>query len=178
VPELVETLQLELGGKEEPVLGVEVGAEKGKNFGLVKELYQLFGELAASNQKYRSPQAVLLSLVDEAGQQLHIGDQMDITEFNMIFVHQLNAGLKLLQEHSSKEEGDFNEDEMKEGNSIKNIARNESILSKKAFFASHESPDAGSEPIGPTSYFQRSSVKSFKTVEELKQASDKKEVEQ
>lgn len=61
---------------------------------LVKQLQLLFSALIRSHRRYLDPSNVLNALVDDFGNQLMIGDQKDVGEFNMIFVSRLEDGMK------------------------------------------------------------------------------------
>jgi ubiquitin carboxyl-terminal hydrolase 25/28 len=61
---------------------------------LVENLKQLFCNLIASDRKYIDPTAVLSSIVDDYGNELTIGDQKDIGEFNLVFLSRIEDGLQ------------------------------------------------------------------------------------
>lgn len=46
-----------------------------------------------TNKKYQEPSAVLTSLVDDFGNQLILGDQKDVAEFNLNFLERIEEGL-------------------------------------------------------------------------------------
>lgn len=49
--------------------------------------------MIASDRKYVDPTPVLTSIVDDYGNELPIGDQKDIGEFNLIFLSRIDEGL-------------------------------------------------------------------------------------
>jgi len=56
-------------------------------------MQHLFGQMARSDKKYADPTSVLNCVTDEAGQNINIGDQADIGEFNGIFLSRIEEGL-------------------------------------------------------------------------------------
>lgn len=52
--------------------------------------------MIASDRKYVDPTPVLTSIVDDYGNELPIGDQKDIGEFNLIFLSRIDEGLSEL----------------------------------------------------------------------------------
>jgi len=60
---------------------------------LVDNLRTLFCQLIASDRKYADPTPVLTALVDDYGNELAIGDQKDIGEFNLLFLSRIEDGL-------------------------------------------------------------------------------------
>jgi ubiquitin carboxyl-terminal hydrolase 25/28 len=61
---------------------------------LVDNLKALFCQLIASDRKYIDPTPVLSVLVDDYGNELAIGDQKDIGEFNLVFLSRIEDGLE------------------------------------------------------------------------------------
>ncbi len=61
---------------------------------LVENLKQLFCSLIASDRKYVDPTSVISSIVDDYGNELAIGDQKDIGEFNLVFLSRIEDGLE------------------------------------------------------------------------------------
>ena len=51
--------------------------------------------MIASDRKYIDPTDVITSVVDDYGNQIPIGDQKDIGEFNLIFLSRIDEGLCL-----------------------------------------------------------------------------------
>ena len=51
--------------------------------------------MIASDRKYIDPTDVITSIVDDYGNQIPIGDQKDIGEFNLIFLSRVDEGLGL-----------------------------------------------------------------------------------
>lgn len=49
--------------------------------------------MIGSDRKYVDPTPVLTSVVDDYGNELPIGDQKDIGEFNLIFLSRIDEGL-------------------------------------------------------------------------------------
>lgn len=61
---------------------------------LVQHLKNLFCSLIASDRKYLDPTPVITSIVDDYGNDLAVGDQKDIGEFNLIFLSRIEDGLE------------------------------------------------------------------------------------
>ena len=61
---------------------------------MVENLKVLFSELIASDKKYVDPKPVITSIVDDYGNELAVGDQKDIGEFNLIFLSRIEDGLE------------------------------------------------------------------------------------
>ena len=65
--------------------------------------------MIGSDRKYVDPTAVLTSIVDDYGNQLPIGDQKDIGEFNLIFLSRIDEGLgELYNKEKMQVEGEEN----------------------------------------------------------------------
>lgn len=60
----------------------------------VKQVQRLFAYLTRSHRKYQDPSAVLNALVDDYGNQIGIGDQKDVGEFNIILISRIEQGLR------------------------------------------------------------------------------------
>lgn len=69
---------------------------------LVKQLQLLFAGMIASDKKYLDPTLVITSVVDDYGNELPIGDQKDIAEFNLFFLARVEEGISLQDRYSSK----------------------------------------------------------------------------
>jgi ubiquitin carboxyl-terminal hydrolase 25/28 len=65
---------------------------------LVHQLQRLFASMIRSHRRYLDPSDVLKSLVDDLGNQLIIGDQKDVGEFNMVLVARIEDGLNAFKE--------------------------------------------------------------------------------
>jgi ubiquitin carboxyl-terminal hydrolase 25/28 len=65
---------------------------------LVHQLQRLFASMIRSHRRYLDPSDVLKSLVDDLGNQLVIGDQKDVGEFNMVLVARIEDGLNSFKE--------------------------------------------------------------------------------
>ncbi len=50
--------------------------------------------MIASDRKYIDPTPVISSIVDDYGNEIAIGDQKDIGEFNLIFLSRIEDGLE------------------------------------------------------------------------------------
>ena len=61
----------------------------------MEHLKILFGNLIASDRKYIDPTDVISSVVDDYGNEMTIGDQKDIGEFNLVFLSRVDEGLQL-----------------------------------------------------------------------------------
>ena len=64
---------------------------------LVQQIQRLFAFLIRSHRKYLDPTMVLTALVDDFGNPIHIGDEKDVGEFNMILISRIEDGLKVGQ---------------------------------------------------------------------------------
>lgn len=71
---------------------------------LVKQLQRLFCAMTRSHRRYVDPSNVLNALVDDFGNQLMIGDQKDVGEFNMVFVSRVEDGMKPVKPDDAQEE--------------------------------------------------------------------------
>lgn len=60
----------------------------------LRNLQFLFAEMIGTTRKYADPSQTLNSLVDSAGQRIHFGEQQDIGEFHLIFVENIEKGLR------------------------------------------------------------------------------------
>ena len=63
-----------------------------------------------SNRKYSDPTAVLQSLVDDFGNQIMVGEQKDIGEFNLNFLERVEEGLGELNKSESDDSQGIEED--------------------------------------------------------------------
>jgi hypothetical protein len=86
-------------------------AEKGKDpelkrklasVQLVKSLQLLFAGMIISDKKYLDPTSVITSVVDDYGNELPIGDQKDIAEFNLFFLARVEEAISLQDKYSGK----------------------------------------------------------------------------
>ena len=105
IPPLVKEIMLASFSKERG------SSSPGARF--VRSLQFLFAEMIGTKRKYANPSDTLNSLVDSAGKKIVFGDQQDIGEFHLIFVENIEKGLKeCLQESnplwkSMKEKGEI-----------------------------------------------------------------------
>ncbi|CAG9320649.1 USP28_3 [Blepharisma stoltei] len=76
---------------------------------LVKQLQRLFAHMIRSNRLYVDPGNVLKALVDDFGNQIAIGDQKDVGEFNMNLVARIEEGLQTAQPYEENKEKRLNE---------------------------------------------------------------------
>ncbi|TNV86827.1 hypothetical protein FGO68_gene17503 [Halteria grandinella] len=60
---------------------------------LVDNLGRLFASMLLANRKYVDPTSVLKSLTDDFGNQIHVGEQRDLGEFNLNFLERIEEGL-------------------------------------------------------------------------------------
>jgi ubiquitin carboxyl-terminal hydrolase 25/28 len=60
---------------------------------LAGKLAKLFSKMVLINRKYTEPSEVLRALVDDFGNQITLGDQKDIGEFNLNFLERIEEGL-------------------------------------------------------------------------------------
>ncbi len=74
-------------------------------------LKELFSLMIGSDRKYVDPTPVLTSIVDDYGNELPIGDQKDIGEFNLIFLSRVDEGLNEKKNSNKMDiEGEVKED--------------------------------------------------------------------
>jgi ubiquitin carboxyl-terminal hydrolase 25/28 len=90
VQEVLAFKEVALKGTED----VQQGRLQSASLQLVKQLQRLFGYMIRSHRRYIDPSNVLSALVDDLGNQLMIGDQKDVGEFNMILVARIEDGMK------------------------------------------------------------------------------------
>lgn len=87
---------------------------------LAGKLAKLFSKMVLINRKYTEPSEVLRALVDDFGNQITLGDQKDIGEFNLNFLERIEEGLGERQQAKKavdQEDMDFMErlQELEEG---------------------------------------------------------------
>lgn len=58
--------------------------------------------MIASDRRYLDPTDVVTSIVDDYGNELPIGDQKDIGEFNLVFLSRIDEGLQLAKKPEIK----------------------------------------------------------------------------
>lgn len=91
----------------------------------------MFCSLIASDRKYIDPTAVISSIVDDYGNDLAIGDQKDIGEFNLVFLSRIEDGLeesrkdRQMEIEPVKKEGQGGQEELSESGSKINVFGNE-----------------------------------------------------
>lgn len=68
---------------------------------LVLNLQKIFAYLICSNRKYVDPSPVLKALVDDYGNQIAIGEQKDVGEFNIVFLARIAEALEHEEEKKS-----------------------------------------------------------------------------
>lgn len=94
IPEFVK----EILTFKEPVVRSQDNSQQARlqsaSLKLVKQLQRLFSMMIRSHRRYIDPSSVLNALVDDFGNQLMIGDQKDVGEFNMVLVSRIEDGLK------------------------------------------------------------------------------------
>ena len=61
--------------------------------------------MIASDRKYVDPTNVMTSIVDDYGNELPIGDQKDIGEFNLVFLSRIDEGLQLAKKKNQMNGG-------------------------------------------------------------------------
>lgn len=88
-----------------PKLSQEEGDFKRKlcSCRLVENLKALFCQLIASDRKYADPTPVITALVDDYGNELAIGDQKDIGEFNLVFLSRIEDGMEEARKEKAME---------------------------------------------------------------------------
>lgn len=81
-------LNFEVELPEDSVIKAAQGKEKLALCGmkLIQQLQTLFATMALGKKKYLDPSAVLESVVDEQGDQVSIGEEKDISEYNAILL--------------------------------------------------------------------------------------------
>ena len=67
---------------------------------LVKNLQLLFAGMISSDKKYLDPTNVITSIVDDYGNEIPIGDQKDIGEFNLYFLSRVEEGISLQDKYN------------------------------------------------------------------------------
>ena len=76
---------------------------KSPNIKLIEELQFLFASMILGNKKCIDPSNVLDTLLDETGNQIQVGEQKDIGEFNINFIARIEEGLKAAHSFKSVE---------------------------------------------------------------------------
>ncbi|CAD8158155.1 unnamed protein product [Paramecium octaurelia] len=69
---------------------------------LVKNLQSLFVLLIGSDRQFVDPKKVILSICDDFGKALPIGDQKDVSEFNNYFLSRIDEGITYLTQSLQK----------------------------------------------------------------------------
>lgn len=69
---------------------------------VVKNLQYLFAGMIASDKKYLDPTSVITSIVDDYGNDIPIGDQKDIGEFNLYFLSRVEEGIALQDKYQTE----------------------------------------------------------------------------
>ena len=64
----------------------------------------MFALIAIGNQTYVEPSAVLQSIVDDKGEQIKIGDECDISQFNEIFLSRIQDAITSQKKTVAKED--------------------------------------------------------------------------
>ena len=67
---------------------------------LAKSLQLLFAGMIISDKKYLDPTSVITSVVDDYGNELPIGDQKDIAEFNLFFLARVEEAISLQDKYN------------------------------------------------------------------------------
>ena len=98
--------------------------ENSKKF--LSNLQQLFVELTLSNRKYANPIDLIKSVVDENGNQIHIGDEEDVGEIWSRFMNALHESFAYFDkvEETSDEENN-NDDDDTDANELSNSGEEE-----------------------------------------------------
>jgi hypothetical protein len=60
--------------------------------------------MTVGNKKYAEPSKVLKSIIDDFGEPLQIGSQMDITEFKTILIARISDAFRSLNEEAQIDE--------------------------------------------------------------------------
>eukprot|EP00331_Platyophrya_macrostoma_P026999 CAMPEP_0176452540 /NCGR_PEP_ID=MMETSP0127-20121128/28602_1 /TAXON_ID=938130 /ORGANISM="Platyophrya macrostoma, Strain WH" /LENGTH=1000 /DNA_ID=CAMNT_0017841025 /DNA_START=38 /DNA_END=3040 /DNA_ORIENTATION=- len=86
---------------DEEIKAAKSGANQDKkklrlnaSINLVKNLQALFASMTRSHKKYIDPTPVLNNLVDDFANPIPVGDQKDVTEFNMTFLTRVEEALQ------------------------------------------------------------------------------------
>ena len=71
---------------------------------LISELQKLFATMALGKKKYLDPSGVLQSVLDDQGDQVAIGDEKDISEYNSMLLTRIQDAInwKKQQEEEAK----------------------------------------------------------------------------
>lgn len=56
---------------------------------LIHELQNLFATMALGKKKYLDPSGVLESVLDDQGDQVTVGEEKDISEYNLILLQRI-----------------------------------------------------------------------------------------
>jgi ubiquitin carboxyl-terminal hydrolase 25/28 len=121
VQEVLAFKEVALEGTED----VQQGRVLSASLQLVKQLQRLFGYMTRSHRRYIDPSNVLSALVDDLGNQLMIGDQKDVGEFNIILVARIEDGMK--PPKSEEEEAPEGEDSGRRDSSDVQLMRKGSL---------------------------------------------------
>ena len=114
--------------------------ESGKN--LIKELQKLFTAMAVSNKKYLDPSGVLKAIVNSQGEQMTIGEEKDIREFNDVLLSRIKDAFehKVKQEEETKAKAENKESKPEMTQVPEESQRPAALVTQSSFM------DAGDQP--------------------------------
>lgn len=69
---------------------------------LIKELQILFTTMALGKKKYLNPSGVLQAVVDDQGDKLAIGDEKDITEYNVVLLQRIQDAFDYVKDKENE----------------------------------------------------------------------------
>ncbi|CAD8153581.1 unnamed protein product [Paramecium pentaurelia] len=81
---------------------------------LVKNLQNLFVLMIGSDRQFVDPKKVILSICDDFGKALPIGDQKDVSEFNNYFLSRIDEGITYLSQSLQKTNNSQSQQQIKQ----------------------------------------------------------------
>ena len=119
--------------------------ESGKN--LIKELQKLFTAMAVSNKKYLDPSGVLKAIVNSQGEQMTIGEEKDIREFNDVLLSRIKDAFehKVKQEEEKKAQAENKESKPEMTQVPEESQRPGALVTQSSFMDAGDQPESQHE---------------------------------
>ena len=119
--------------------------ESGKN--LIKELQKLFTAMAVSNKKYLDPSGVLKAIVNSQGEQMTIGEEKDIREFNDVLLSRIKDAFehKVKQEEERKAKAENQESKPEMTQVPEESQRPGALVTQSSFMDAGDQPESQHE---------------------------------
>ena len=147
-------------------------AESGRN--LIKELQKLFTAMAVSNKKYLDPSGVLKAIVNSQGEQMTIGEEKDIREFNDVLLSRIKDAFehKVKQEEERKAQAENQESKPEMTQVPEESARPAALATQSSFMDAGDQPESQHEEAKEEAVVIAPLVRKVSVVEKQLQAID------